>query len=155
MRRREEHSGDCPRGHPRRRLAGAGTAAAAVVTDAITRVVREVGVARTIDVADGVVSARIGVLVAQEERDRGAQGPTLEETAQDLHTVGLFAATRQPALSRSAPVEVALHIGGLEGEPRRASIDDGAHRGAVRLTEGRDAEEAPCAARHFRPRHLQ
>ena len=52
------------------------------------------------------------------------------------------------ALARGAAVEVGLDVGLGERQARRAAVDDGADRRAVRLAPGGDAEEVAEGVAH-------
>ncbi len=63
------------------------------------------------------------------------------DTGEDLDTVGLVALGHQAALAGPSAVEVGLDVVLGELQPWRAPVEHDAHRTAVGLAEGGDAEE--------------
>ena len=128
-------------GHAHRRLARRLPAAAAVVADAVLLPVGVVGVPGTERVGDARVILAALILVADQERDRRAGRPALEHAGQDLDGVGLAALRHVARRAGLAAVEVALDVGFVDCQARRAAVDDAADRRAVRFAERRDAKE--------------
>jgi hypothetical protein len=130
-------------------LAGAGATAAGDGADPELRLVRVVGVRRPVRARDlGVVLAPL-IGVADLHRDRRAQREAIEDSRQDLDAVGLLALGDDVALAGAAPVELALDLGGIDGDARRTAVDGDAHGRAVRLTEGGHTKRgAEAVARH-------
>ncbi len=86
-----------------------------------------------------VLAARIGV--ADEERDRRAGGEPLVDAGEDLDHV-VFAPLRHMARGAGlAAVEIGLDVAFGERHSRRATVDDAADRGTMRLAEVGDGEE--------------
>ncbi len=146
--RGQQLPGDGTGGDPPDGLTGRGPAASPMVADAVLGVVGVVGVARSVDVLEMVVGARVLVLVSHHQRQRGAGGPPLEDSREDLDPVGLVPLGDQPTLPGAPAVEVELDLVGGDGKPCGATVEDHADGRAVRLPERRDAEEMPEATGH-------
>ncbi len=88
------------------------------------------------------VGGRVGVHVADQDGDGSAGGPAFEHARDDLCPVRFRPCGSQRALARPAPVQLLLHVGFAQLQPRRAPVDDGAQAGAMALAEGRHPERA-------------
>ena len=144
----QEPSSDGPGSYPPDGLARTRAAAAPPVAVSVLGLVGEVGMRGAVEVPEMVVGARAGVVVADQDGDRGAGGPTLEHPGEDLGPVGLAPLGGQSTLAGSSTVEVVLEVVLGEGEPGRAAVDHHADAGAVALTPGAEAEDGSEGAAH-------
>ena len=102
-----------------------------------------------VNVAQVLVRLGSGVFVADKQSDRGTERLALEQARQHLDLIGLVALGHEPALARTAPIEVALDIFDDEGQTRRAAVDDHADTPAMGLTKRGDPEHlAKRTTRH-------
>src|SRR5439155_19089377 len=93
--------GDGCRRHTAERLAGTGSAAAAVIAEAVLRIERVISVTGAVLVLDiGVVLAAL-VLVAKENTDRGAVGLAFEDAGPNLGHVLFFSLANDLGLART------------------------------------------------------
>ncbi len=116
-----EHApGDGSRRHPHRRLPGARAAAAAIVADAVLRLVGEIGVAGAESVLDRRVVLGAGVLVDDQQADRRAGGQPLEHAREDLHPIRLPPLSGEARLARAPAIEPAP---GCRPRPAAAAAD--------------------------------
>ena len=113
------------------RLAARRAPAAAVVAHAVLLRVDVVGVAGSEHVLERGVVARARVSAAHDHRDRRAERHALEHAAHELDPVGLLALRRQRALAGPPAIEIALHVGDVDADPRRHAVDDDADRRPV------------------------
>ena len=102
--------GDGPGGDPADRFAGAGSAAAAIVAEAVLGVEGEVGVAGAILVLDVAVIAAALIGVAKEDADRGAVGLALEDAGPDFRQVLFLPLRDDLRLPRPAAAQVGQQI---------------------------------------------
>ena len=143
---RHDLSRDGAGGDAHRRLARRGSAAAAIIVDAVFDVVGVAGVAGPVLVLDVGIVLRALVDVLDQERDRRA-GRHLaavvigEDAGQDLHRVRLLALRGEARLAGPALVEIALDVGGLERDQRRAAVDHAADRRPVAFAEAGEPEQ--------------
>ena len=143
---RDGAGGDAHRG-----LARAGPPAAAVVADAVLRVIGEVGMSGSIHLLDRAVVAAARVFVLDHERDGRAGGLALEDAGEDAHGIGLAPLGDEARGAGPTPVERGLDVGLGQRQARRHAIDDAADGRAVALAPGRDPEEqAEAVAGHGR-----
>src|SRR5262249_24844486 len=138
---------DRARRHAADGLARAGPAAALPGTDAELRLVRVVRVGRPVLGAQLLVVAAPRVLVPDQHRDPRSERLALVRAREDLDAVGLAPLRGEAALTRTAPIELALHIVLAEREPRRTSVDDHPDSRPVRLAESRHAKRCSERAR--------
>src|SRR5699024_9220770 len=80
------------------------------------------------------------VLVADEDGDRRAGRPPLEDTREEFGLVALLALGHDRALPWPAAVEVHPEVVYRQREPRWATVDDDEIAWTVALTGGRDTE---------------
>jgi len=139
-------AGDGAGGDARRRLAGGGASAAAIIAQPIFGVIDVIGVAGPVFAGDVAVilGALVGVL--NHERNRRSRRHLTaigagEDAGEDLHLIRLAPLRGEARLTGFALVEEALNIGLRQLDKRRAAVDDGAERDAVAFAECRDAEE--------------
>ncbi len=131
---------------PGRRFARGRTPAAAIVADAVFGVIGVVGVARAIFGGDVAVVFGALIHVVDLQRD-GRAGRDLfalvviEDTREDLHFVGFAPLRGEARLTGLALVEEGLDLSGLDGDTRRAAVNDTADAGTVAFAPSRDAEE--------------
>src|SRR5262249_55054677 len=136
-------------GHPARRLAGRGTAAAAVVADAVLDPVAEVGMAGAELVLDVAVVFRTLILVLDQQTDRRSCGFAFEHAGENPDPVALAPLGHEARLARPAAVQPGLNVGLGKGDQRRGAIDDAADRRSMAFTPGREAKElAERVVRH-------
>src|SRR6185436_6939657 len=148
----EDLAGDNACGHPPDRLARAGAATALPGADAVLGLVGEVGMRGTKLRLHLLIVPGPHVLVVDQHRQRRSQGQALVHPGQDLDPVGLAALRRDGALAGAAPVQLALDLLDRQRHARRTTVDHDPDGRAVRLTEGRDAEQAAEAVPgHQRP----
>ena len=135
-------------GDPGRRLAGRGSAAAAVIANAVFGIVDIVGVARPVFVFDLAVILRALVDIVDVDRDRRARrhlppARLVEHHAgEEARLVGLAPLGCVFRGSRPPPVEIGLDLGEFERDHRRATVDDAADPGAVALAIGGHTKQA-------------
>ena len=135
--------------HAACRLARRGTAAAAIVADAVFLPVGVVGVAGTEGVGDIAVVLAALVFVADQQRDGRAGGFAFEHAGQDLHRVRFAALGNVARGAGFAAVQVSLDIGRAQFHSRRATVDDATDGRAVGFAERGDGEEgAESVSRH-------
>ena len=121
-------------------------AAAAIVAQAVFRLIGEVGVAGAELVLDlGIIlGALVGVL--DQQRDRRARrhlhtGLRMRHHAgKNLNRVRLLALGGEARLSGAAAIEILLDVLIGQRDQRRAAVDHAADRDPVALAEGRDPE---------------
>src|ERR1700733_9067174 len=131
------------------RFAGRGASAAAVVAHAVFVLVGIVGVTGAEAVADLLVVARARIGVLDEDADRSAGRVPFKHPREDAHRIALTALADEVRGAGTAAIDVGLHIRLAQLQPRRAAIDDAAHRRPVALAEGRHRKElADGVARH-------
>ena len=128
-------------GHHRGRHARRRAPAAARIADAVLVPVGVVGMAGTEGLQDVAVVLAALVGVADQQRNRGARGLALVDTAQDLDGIRLVALGHMARGARTATVQIGLEVRFRQGHARRAAIDDAADRRAVRFAEIRDREQ--------------
>jgi hypothetical protein len=80
------------------------------------------------------------VAVADDERERRAERPSVAKPGEHLDPVLLDLLARAPPVALLAPPEVVVDRVAAEHEPRRQSRDDRDERRTVRLTGGCEAE---------------
>ena len=90
------------------------------------------------------------VLVAHHHGDGRAQGHPIEQAAEDLDPVVLFAGGGDLALARFAAIQFLLNRPNIKIKPRRAAVHDHADAPAVGFAEGADPKELTEAAAHGR-----
>ena len=131
----------------RRRLARRRAPAAAIVADAVFRVVGVVGMAGTVLVLDVAVVLRALIDIVDQHADRrsGRHLPARRfvhhHAGENARLVRLAALRGEARRSRPPPVEFGLDVGGLERNARRAAVDDAADSRPVALAEGGDAKQ--------------
>ena len=111
-------------GDPADGFAGAGTAAAAVVAEAVLGVEREVGMAGAVLVLDVAVIAAALVAVAEEDADGRAVGLALEDAGPDFRHVFFLALRDDLRLARPAAAQVGQQVLHAQRQARRAAVDD-------------------------------
>src|SRR6185312_9705681 len=126
-------AGDGAGGDAHCRLARGGAAAAAIIVNAVFGVVGVASVAGPVLVLDVGIVLRALVDVLDQQRDRRAGGDLAavvagEHAGQDLHRVRFLALGREARLAGPALVEVALDVGDIERDARRAAVDHAADR---------------------------
>ncbi|CAB4937855.1 unannotated protein [freshwater metagenome] len=127
----QQRASDCARSDAADGLACARASAAAVVATAVLGVVGVVGVRGAIDVTQLVVGAGARVLVPHHQRDGRTGGAPLEDPGEHFDDVILVALGDEAALARPPAIEVVLDGRDVEGEPRRAAVDDDTNRATV------------------------
>src|SRR5205823_5072346 len=105
-------------------FAGARTAAAAVVAQAVLGIEGEVGVAGAILVLDVRVVLAVLIGVAKQDADRGAVGLALEDARPDLGNVLLLALRDDLRLAGAAPPQIGQQVVDAEREAGRTAVDD-------------------------------
>ena len=100
------------------------------------------------EIAHVFVGARPRVLIADEQRNRAAERPALEDAGEDLDPVCFLARRREHALTGAPAVEIGLDLGHVEGKPRRTALHHDADAPAMGFAEGRDAEGLAEDAAH-------
>ena len=121
--------------HAHRRFPGRRAATAAVIPNPVFLLVAVVRMPGSKLVLDIAVIARPLIRILDQEPDRRAGRPALENAGQDPDEVCLLARRRVPRLSRTPSFQVVLDIGLAEFHARRATVDDTAHRRTVALAE--------------------
>src|SRR5690606_40200415 len=116
--------GDRRRGEPRRAASPAAGIATAVLLQ-----VGVVGMARTERLRDVAVVLAARVLVADQQRDRGAGGLPLVHAGENLDLVGLPSLRRVARGAGAAPVEIGLDVGLRKRQAGRTTVDHAAERG--------------------------
>ena len=133
---RDGAGGDAYRGLARRRAP-----AATMVADAVFLPVGVVGVPRAEGLGDVAVVLAALILVADQQRDRGAGSTAFEHPGKDLHLVRLAALGDMARGTRLAQIEFGLDVGSAERQPRGTAIDHAADGRAVGFAERRDGEQ--------------
>jgi hypothetical protein len=132
---------DSARRDPRCGFAGRTAPAAAIVAQAVFRVIGIVGVAGTIGGGDLIIVFRTLVDVLDHQADRRAGRPSLEHARQDAHRIGFLPLSREFRRARTTLVEKWLDIGFAQRQPRRTAVNHGAERRPVRFAPGRKTEK--------------
>src|SRR5271156_3935050 len=134
-------------GHPRGGLARRGSPPATIIADAIFGLVDVIGVTRPILFLDvGVVfGSLIDVLDVDRDRRSRRHLPAAAFVEHDARQyaglVGLAPLRGETRRTRPPTIEIGLDIGGVQGEHRRATVDDAADARAVTFAKGRDPEK--------------
>ena len=81
------------------------------------------------------------ILVTNQQRDRRPRGSAFEHAGQNLDRVGLAPLRHMPRRSGLAPVKLTLDVRRIERHAGRATIDNAADRGTVRLAKRGDAKQ--------------
>ena len=142
----EDLAGDSPRRHPACGFTRRGTAAAAIVANAVLFPVGDVGVAWPELVFDIAVVFRLLVDVLDLECDGRAGGHldasvVLEHAGEDLDGIGLAPLSCIARLARPTFVEKDLYVRFGQCQARWAPIHDAANRWPVALAPGGDAKQ--------------
>ena len=133
---------DPHRGFSRRRAAPA-----AVVVEAVLRVIGVSGMPRPVDVLDRGIVLRALVDILDHERDRRPGRQLLaarllgEHAGEDFDRIRLLALSREAGLTGPPFVQIRLDIGLGQRNARRTAVDHATDRQPVTFAEGRDSEE--------------
>ena len=128
-------------------FARAGSPAAAIIAQAVFRIIGIIRMAGAIGLRDfGIVlGTLIHILDHQaDRRSRGSRpvGPVIFKYAgEDFHLVGLSPLGGVPRGTRLAAIQIALQIGLGQRHAGRTAIDDATDRGSVGLAERGDGEQ--------------
>src|SRR6185437_6581711 len=131
----------------RGRLARRRAPAAAIVANAVLRLVGVIGVARAVLVLDVAIVLRSLIDIVDEDADRRSgrdltAGLFIDHNAGENASLVRLAPLRGEARSSwPPPVEVGLNVGGFQGNARRAAVDDASDPRPVAFAEGREAEQ--------------
>src|SRR5688572_15147024 len=106
------------------RLARRGSAAAAIIANAVFLLIGVIGVARPKAILDLRVVAALLVDVLDEQADRRARRAPFEHAGEDLHLIRLLALRDVARAAGTAPIEILLNIGFRQLETGRAAVDD-------------------------------
>ena len=98
--------------------------------------------ARTEAVFDLVVVARTLVGVLHQQADGSAGGAAFKDARKNAHLIRFLALAGEMRSARAAPLDVRHEVCCRKLQPRRATIDDGAERRAVALTESGDRKQS-------------
>src|SRR5690606_27835377 len=113
--------------HPRGGFARRGAAAAAIVADAVFRIVGVVGVAGPILAGDLAIVLRALIDIFDHHGNRRAGGDqhvaVFQYAGKDLHFVGLAPLRHEARLARLAAVQLGLDVGEPETDAGRAAVD--------------------------------
>ncbi len=123
-----------------------------MIAETVFRRVGKISMRRAKRFAHFGVGVRPGVGVAHEHRDRVARGAALEDAGKELHRVGFLARRGDVALPRPAAIQVGLHLGDRQRQPRRAAIHDHADGRPMAFAPGRDREKFAEGIGHSRKR---
>ena len=145
----EDLAGDGARGDTGCGFPRGGATASLPVPQAVAGVVGVVGVAGPVQILEGFVGPGVGVLVADQETDRGPRGDPLEDTAQNLDGVGFLALGGDAGLAWASPTQLMLHRGVVQLQTWRTAFHHRSQAAPMGLAEGGDAEETTEGA----PRH--
>src|SRR5262249_34860643 len=116
--------GDSTRRNPAHGLAGAGSAAAAVVAEAVFGIECEVGVPRPVLVLDLAVICTALIGVAEENANRRTVGLALEDAGPDFWDVLFLALRDELRLARPAAAQVGQQVCFTKRQAGGAAVDD-------------------------------
>ena len=133
--------GNRRRGDATKRLAGAGSASAAIVAETVLGVEREVRMTRTIFVLDiaVVLAALIGVV--EENADGGTVGLSFKDTRPDLRHVLFLPLRDNLGLPRPPAAQIRKKVVHTERQAGRAAVDNAQIARPVADACGGDAEQ--------------
>src|SRR5882672_7169503 len=93
-------------------------------------------------ILDLLVVARALILVLDQQTDRRARGPALEDTRQNTHRVGLAPLAGELRQPGAAPLDIRLYICLGQRQPRRTAVHHAAQRRAVAFAKTRHREHS-------------
>ena len=99
-----------------------------------------VGVPGPGGVLDGLVGAGIHGPVVEEDQKRGAGGPPLENPGLQQRAVILPPGRGARGPTPTAALQIRHELGFLQGQPRRATVDNTANSDTVAFTKGGDGK---------------
>ena len=146
----ENFFGDCGGGDATDGFARGGAAASVGIATAEFGIVGVVGMGGTVFDRHLVVGPGALVLVADVNRNGGADGVALVDAGEDFAGVGLVARGHDLGLAGTAAVEFVLDDFLGNGDAGRAAIDNDADASAMRFAEGRDFEQGAESIAHGR-----
>jgi hypothetical protein len=127
-------------GHTHRRLARGAAPTAAIIADAVFRLIGEIRVAWAEAVLDIPVILRFLVFVLDDERDGRARRFALEHATQNFYCVGFLALGGEFRLGWLALIQPWLNVGFAKVDKRWASIHHTANGLAVGFPPCRETE---------------
>jgi hypothetical protein len=106
-----------------------------MIADTVFLPIGIVGVAGTERVDEIAVVPAAGVLVSDQQGDRGAGRLPFEDARENLDRVAFLPLCHMAGCARLAAVEIFLNVLGGKRQPRRTAVNDAADRGAVTFPE--------------------
>ena len=144
----EHHLGKGSPHHAADGLACRAAPSAAMVTQSVLLGISIVGMAGAEQGAHVIVVLTVLIAVAHYESNGAARGALLEDTAEQLHSVGLLTCRGECALAWPAAVQFALYEIHIYGDSRRDAVYHAPYGRSVALSECGETEDvAKCV--HF------
>jgi hypothetical protein len=131
-------------------FARAGTPATLPVANSVFGMVGKVRVGRTERFAHCFISLRPRVFVSNENRYRGAESFSFENTGQNFTPIRFLSLSGDSALARTAAIEFPLNVIVRQINPWRTTVDNDSDSAAMRFAEGGNAKKLAKAVAHLR-----